>query len=78
VHVDQVIESQLSGEAIRPAEGLSGERSEMIDMFGSASTEKRLQNRISQEAGIEDVFQSVQGFSPPACSKREVKPGLLS
>ena len=69
MHVDQVVESQLFGEAIRPAEGLGGERSEMVDMFGSAGTEKRLQDRVGQDTGVEDLFQSVQGFFPAGMLK---------
>jgi hypothetical protein len=75
VHVDQVIESQLFGEAIRAAEGLRGERSEMIDMFESAGTEKRLQNRIGQDTGVEDVFQVVQGFFPAGVLKKRGQGG---
>lgn len=43
-------ETQLAGEALRAAEGLRGERHQVIDMFWSSRAEQWLQLRVGQDA----------------------------
>ena len=43
MNLDEVCEAEFSGKAVGTSEGLSGEGSEMIDVFGLTRTEERLE-----------------------------------
>lgn len=60
VDLDQVGESELSGEAVGTTERLSGERGQVIDMVGPARSEKWLEQRILEDAGVEGVFKAME------------------
>jgi hypothetical protein len=59
VNVDQVGEAKLSGEAVRTAEGLDGEGSQVIDVLGLSLSKERLKQGISEDAAVEDVFEAM-------------------
>jgi hypothetical protein len=55
-----MLEPEFTGEAVGTAEGLAGERGQMVDVQGIARTEEGLEQWISEDAGVEDVLQVVQ------------------
>jgi hypothetical protein len=64
VHVDQVLEPEFATEAIWPSEGLSSERGEVIDVFGSARAEQRLQQVVGEDLRVEVLFQPMEDLLP--------------
>ena len=57
---DQVREPQLAREPVGPAERLGGERGQVVDVLRPARPEQRLQQRVAQHAGVEDVLEPVE------------------
>jgi hypothetical protein len=51
MNTNEVLESQLSSEAIRTTERLRRERCQMIDVLGPTSAEEGLQKRVGENAG---------------------------
>jgi hypothetical protein len=60
VHVDQVLKAELAAEAVRPAEGLSREHRQTIDVCRAAFAKERLQERVTQDAVVEGLLETVQ------------------
>ena len=58
--LDQVGETQLAGEPVRAAEGLGGEGGQVVDVLGPAGAEERLEQRVGQDAVVEDLLEAVQ------------------
>lgn len=68
VHLDQMGEAQLAGEAVRASERLRLERAQVVDVLRASRTEQRLEQRIGEHAGVEDIDEVMQAVLPPACS----------
>ncbi len=56
MHVDQVSEAQLFAEAVGTAERFGREPGEVFHVLGLALSEERLEERIGEHLGIEDVL----------------------
>jgi hypothetical protein len=65
VYVDQVRESEFFSEFRWSAERLSRESCQMIDVGGASPAEERLQQRVGEDARVEDVLQAVQLLFTP-------------
>lgn len=78
VYLDQVIEPDLSGEPVRAAEGLRGERGQVINMVWLTRTEQRNQHRVSQDLSVEQLFQAMDARLTAATSNRLGIPNRLS
>ena len=66
MHVDEMCEAELSGEAVGPAEGLGGEGREVIDVCRLARPEERLEEGILEDAAVESVLEAVQRHLAPS------------
>jgi hypothetical protein len=62
VDIDEMGESELSGEPVGAAERLCGERGEVVDVVGLAGTEERLEKRVGQYALVEERLEMVKGI----------------
>ena len=60
--VDQVREAELAAEAVRTAEGLGGEHRQVLDVLRLARAEQRLQQRVAQDAVVEELLEAVEGL----------------
>lgn len=61
VHLDQVRETtHRAGELVRPAERLTVEGGQLVDVLGPAGSEQRLEERVGEHAGVEGVDESAQ------------------
>jgi len=60
VDVDEVLEAELAREAVRAAEGLGGEHREVLDVLRLPVTEQRLEERVAQDAVVEELLEAVQ------------------
>ena len=56
MHVDQVSEAELFGEAVGTAERFGREPGEVFHVLGLALSEERSEERIGEHLGIEDVL----------------------
>jgi hypothetical protein len=60
VNGDQRFEpTELFGEAVRPTEGFCGERRQVIDVMWLSLAEQGLQQRVRENARVEDIFETV-------------------
>ena len=57
-------EAQLAREPTRTTEGLGRERGEVVDVIGTSGAEQRLQERIGEDAVVEDLLEAVQRLLP--------------
>ena len=64
VHIDDVPEAELAGEAVRTAEGLGREPGQMIHVGRDARREQRLQHRVGEGLGVEQLLQPMQPVIP--------------
>ena len=62
VNRDEMVESELSREPIRPAEGLRSERGQVVDVLGFTSAEEGLKYGIGEDACVENILEAVQCF----------------
>jgi hypothetical protein len=60
VDIDQMHKPKAACEVIRTTEGLDSESSEVIDVFGLAGPEERMQQGILEHAAVESVLEAVQ------------------
>ncbi|GAA1679086.1 hypothetical protein GCM10009733_089910 [Nonomuraea maheshkhaliensis] len=52
--------AHFSGEGVGAAEGLRREGGQVIDVGGPARAEERLEQRVGQQAAVEDLDELVQ------------------
>src|SRR4051812_19283444 len=60
VHVDQVVEPEPLGEAIRAAEGLSREPGQMLDVMFLLLAEHGPEDRVGEHLRVEDLLEAVE------------------
>jgi hypothetical protein len=60
VHVNQVPEAELAGEAVRAAERLSGEPGQVVDVGGHSFAEQRPEHRVGERLVVEEFLKAVQ------------------
>jgi hypothetical protein len=60
VDIDQMHKPKPACEVIRTTEGLDSESGEVIDVFGLAGPEERMQQWILEHAAVENVLEPVQ------------------
>jgi hypothetical protein len=60
VYIDEVLKTEPLGEARRSSEGLCREPGQVLDVMRLSFAEQRLQDRIGQHLGVEDLLQAVQ------------------
>jgi hypothetical protein len=62
VDCDEMVEAQLTAEAVRPTERLGRERGQVIDVLGPSRTEQRLEHGIRKDAAVEQILKTVNRF----------------
>jgi hypothetical protein len=60
VHVDEVPEAELAGEAVGAAERLSGEPGQVVDVGGHPLAEQRPEHRVGERLVVEELLEAVQ------------------
>jgi hypothetical protein len=60
VHGDEVGEAELAAEAVGTAERLGGELGQVLDVARAPGAEQRLEQRVGQDAVVEDLFETVE------------------
>src|ERR1700722_19598925 len=78
VHVDQVREAQLPGEVVRAPERLRLERGEVVDVLRAARAEQRLEQRIGEDAGVEDIHEVTQGGGAPGVLEKSLHAYIIT
>jgi hypothetical protein len=59
---DEVVEAELAWEPIRASERLGREPNQVVDVGGPTLAEQRLQQRVRQDAVVEDLLEAVKGL----------------
>jgi hypothetical protein len=62
MHVDQVLKAELAREPVGTAERLGSEHRQVIDMLGLAVAEQWLQQRVSQDAVVEELLEAMESL----------------
>lgn len=62
MHVDQMLESKFTAEAVGATERLSGEPGQVLDVLRLNSAEQWLQKRVCEHTRIKVLLEPVQGF----------------